>query len=479
MMIDLLPYKDLFSDFFNFYLKYSFLYLFIANSSYVIILVLGYLNARKHYTKARVSFDRTKDLTSTLLPISMLVPAYNEELSIYESVRSMLRLHYPKFEVIVINDGSKDETVNVLIEKFNLERVDHSVPNRIATKTVRGVYKSKLFPTLTVIDKENGGKADALNCGINYSVCPLICCVDSDSLFDESGLIQMAIPFFEDQERVVAVGGVIRVANGCDIDKGYVKDIRVPWDYFAMIQIVEYLRAYLVGRMGWDYLNANIIISGAFGLFKKKAVVEVGGYSRETIGEDLDVLLKMHMHYRKNKIPYEVHFLPAPVCWTEVPTDLRTLGNQRSRWQQGLAEGLKRTIPMLGRPWAGFLGSVAIPYLWFFELLAAPIELVGYLLMIPGVYFGLIDPLFSTLFLLVTIVYGWILTFGAVIVEELTFRKYRRPSDYLKLCLATVLEQIGFRQLHLYWRLRGVWRFLRKKHSWGKMKRTGFSRAKT
>lgn len=472
-MTELRPY---FVIFFNGYIKYAFLFLFVANTSYLVILVLGYLNAKRLHTKARISYDRTKDLTSTLLPISMLIPAYNEELSINESIRSMLRLNYPRFELIVVNDGSSDDTIKVLIESFQLKPVDHAVPIRIATNRVRGVYKSQLYPSLTVIDKDNGGKADALNCGINYSVFPLVCCVDSDSLFDESGLIQMAMPFFEDQDKVVAVGGVIRVANGCVIENGNVKEIKVPWNYFAIVQVVEYLRAYLVGRMGWDYLNANSIISGAFGLFKKRAVIEVGGYSRNTIGEDLDLLLKMHMYYLKNNIPYEVHFLPAPICWTEVPTDLKTLGNQRSRWQQGLAEGLKSTIPMLFKPWSGVIGWVALPYMWLFELAAAPIELVGYFIMIGGYAFGLIDPVFSILFLLVTVVYGWILTFGAVVVEEMTFRKYKSTSDYFKLCLGTILEQVGFRQLHLYWRLRGVWRFLRKKHAWGKMKRTGFSK---
>lgn len=464
------------SNFFTAYEKLAIVFVFVANTSYLVILVLGYINARKLYTKSKISFDRTKDLTSTLLPISILIPGYNEELSIYDSIRSMMRLNYPSFELIVINDGSTDSTLAVLIEKFQLEKIVYEVPHRIPTNEVRGVYKSKTYPNLTVIDKKNGGKADALNCGINYSIHPLVCCVDSDSIFDESGLIQMAIPFFEDQEKVVAVGGVIRVGNGFVIENGKVKDIKIGWNYFAMTQIVEYLRAYLVGRMGWDYINANTIISGAFGLFKKKVIIEVGGYSRNTIGEDLELLLKIHLHYKKNKIPYLVKFLPDPVCWTEVPTDIKTLGNQRSRWQQGLAEGLKRTTGMLFRPWAGVIGTIALPYLWLFELLAAPIELLGYLVAITGLYFGLLEFKFAILFLVVSMVYGWILTFGAVIIEEITFRKYRTVSDYIKLCLGTVLEQIGFRQLHLYWRLRGLWRFLRKNHEWGKMKRTGFNK---
>ena len=459
------------------YEEITIIYVFIANTSYLVILVVGYINARRLYAKSRISLARTRDISSALMPISILIPAYNEELSIGESILSMMRLNYPRFELIVINDGSSDGTLEVLKKQFNLVQVDYSVPNRIATNEIRAVYKALNHPTLTVIDKVNGGKADALNCGVNYSIFPLVCCVDSDSIFEEMGLVQLAIPFFEYQDDVIAVGGAIRVGNGFEVSKGKIKNVKIGTNIFAIIQVVEYLRAFLVGRMGWDFFNANTIISGAFGLFRKKAIIDVGGYTRATIGEDLELLLKMHMHYRKQGIPYQVKFLPDPVCWTEVPTDLKTLGNQRSRWQQGLAEGLRATRGMLFRPWSGVIGWVALPYMWLFELASAPIELMGYIITLFGICTGLLQWDIVLLFLLVSMVYGWVLTFGAVVIEEMTFRRYKSVSDYLKLCLGTFLEPFGFRQLHLYWRIRGVWRYFRGKHAWGKMRRTGFKKA--
>lgn len=465
------------ANFLRRYEEITIAYVFLANSSYLVILIVGYVNAKRLYAKSRISVARTRDISSALMPISILIPAYNEELSICESIQSMMRLNYPRFELIVVNDGSTDGTLAALQKQFGLVQVDYLVPSRIQTNEIRAVFKAKNYPNLTVIDKLNGGKADALNCGVNYSMFPLVCCVDSDSIFEEMGLIQLAIPFFEYQDDVIAVGGAIRVGNGFEVSKGKIRDVKIGNNIFAIIQVVEYLRAFLVGRMGWDFFNANTIISGAFGLFRKKAIIDVGGYTRATIGEDLELLLKMHMFYRKQGVPYQVKFLPDPVCWTEVPTDLKTLGNQRSRWQQGLAEGLRTTRGMLFRRWSGVIGWIALPYMWLFELLSAPIELLGYAVALFGLATGLLAWDVVALFLLVSMVYGWILTFGAVVIEEATFRRYKSVQDYLKLCLGTLLEPFGFRQLHLYWRIRGVWRYLRGKHAWGKMRRTGFKKA--
>lgn len=471
-------FKPFLASSFVYFEKTAIVYVFIANSFYGVVLILGYINARKLFTKSKVNITKSNALKSGLMPISILVPAYNEEMTIQQSIMSMQKVVYPEFEIIVVNDGSKDDTVKVLIEKFDLKAVEYDVPQRIPTQKIKQVYKSKTFPNLTVVDKENGGKSDALNCAINYSIFPLVCCVDSDSVFEESGLIQMAIPFFEYPDEMAAVGGTIRVGNSVQIENGQVKDIKASWNYFALIQIVEYLRAFLVGRMGWDYIDANMIISGAFGLFKKKFILDVGGYTRGTIGEDLELLLKIHMNCLKNKIPYKVKLLPDPVCWTEVPTDFTTLGNQRSRWQQGLAEGIRSARKMFFKPWSGIIGWLALPYYTLFELLSAPIELFGYLMTGIGVATGILDLTFAFHFFMVSMVYGWILTFGAIIIEEFTFNKYTDIEDYLKLCIGTLLEQFGYRQLHLYWRARGIYRFVRGKHSWGKMKRTGFKAQK-
>jgi cellulose synthase/poly-beta-1,6-N-acetylglucosamine synthase-like glycosyltransferase len=253
--------------------------------------------------------------------------------------------------------------------------------------------------------------------------------------------------------------------------------VTVGWSYLSLIQIVEYLRAFLVGRMGWDYINATTIISGAFGLFKKKAIIEVGGYGTNTIGEDLELLLRIHEHYLKRKRKYQVRFLPDPVCWTEVPSSFSVLGKQRSRWQQGLMEGMWISRRMLFRPWSGVIGNIALPYLLLFELLSAPIELFGYIVTIIGFSLGVISTEVATTFLVVSMLYGWILTLGALIIEEVTFRKYKGMKDYFKLFIGVILEQFGYHQINLFWRLRGMWRYFRGSKNWGEMTRTGFKKA--
>lgn len=448
-------------------------YLFIANTSYALLLFFGFINSRKKYAQSKTRPDADKTINDLLPPISIIMPAYNESATIRDSLQSMLRLNYPLFEVIVVNDGSLDNTLECLIDEFNLVTVEYKKNNIIPTKKVRNVYMSSSIKNLIVIDKENGKKGDALNAGINYSNYPLICCLDSDGILDEKGLSQICLPFFENPEETVAVGGTIRVINDTEVYCGRVRETKISWNYFSIIQIVEYLRAFLVGRMGWDYIRCNTIVSGAFGLFKKDVVIEIGGYGKDTIGEDLELLLRIESHCLKKKRPFQVHFLPDPICWTEVPHDFKTLGNQRRRWQQGLAEGLWRARKTFFRPWSGRIGNLALPYLFTFELISAPIELFSYFITILGVALGLFSWDIVLLFICVSIIYGMILTLGAILIESYTFRKYRTMKDYFFLILGTILEQFGFRQIHLWWRIQGIYNFLIKKDEWGKMKRKG------
>ena len=459
-----------------FYESVIIFYLIIANSLYIVIVIFGFLNARKKFLTTQLSLDKRLIPLRSLTPISILMPAYNEEPTVVESVLSMLRVNYPEFEVIVCNDGSKDKTIEILVEAFELYPIRLNVPKVLPSQKVRQIYKSKKYKHLTVIDKNNGGKSDALNAAINYSSFPLICCVDCDSLLDETGLMSVAMPFFEEPEHTIAVGGVIRIANDTKIEFGRVVETKIPFRWLPMIQIVEYLRSFLVGRMGWDYIGCNTIISGAFGLFKKSAVVAVGGYNAKTVGEDFELLLRMHEYFLLHRQRYIIKFLPNPVCWTETPEDFKTLGNQRSRWQQGLAESLWNTRDLVFNPKAGRIGMVALPYLWIFELISAPLEISGYIVLAIAFTFDLVTLDVAILFFSASMFYGITLTLGAIFVEELTFRRYPRITDFIKLCLGAILEQFGFRQLHLYWRLRGMYRWLTGVQKWGDMKRTGFKK---
>jgi cellulose synthase/poly-beta-1,6-N-acetylglucosamine synthase-like glycosyltransferase len=463
---------------FTAYEEWLILYVFIANSFYMIILILGYFNARKKYIENEVKIFEKMAPLKALKPISILVPAYNEEVTVTESLLCTLRLDYPDFEVIVCNDGSIDRTLEVLIRDFSLFEVHSSIPTVLPSEPLRGIYKSRRFKNLTVIDKLNGGKADSLNACINQSHYPLICCVDSDSLLDADGLARVALPFFQAPEEMIATGGTIYIAN-TKIKHGESFDGRVatsiPFSWMGMIQAVEYVRAFLVGRMGWDYLGCNTIISGAFGLFQKEAVIRVGGYNCDTIGEDMELLLRMHRYRLLHKEKYKVQFLPDPTCWTEAPSDLKTLGSQRSRWQQGLCESLWQNRVLLFSRRGGRIGWLAMPYLWLYEIFSAPLELIGYFVAGIGIWLDLVSAEVVILLLLVSVVYGWFLTLGAIIIEQMTFAKYKSNGDVLKLLIGAALEQLGFRQIHLFWRLRGMIRWLQGDSKWGAMKRKGFS----
>lgn len=449
-------------------------YLFIGYSAYLLIMIFGYLNCRRHHGKEVLGMARRLTPLKGLTPISILVPAYNEQETVVTSVTSLLGLEYPQYEVIVINDGSTDATLARLTERYGLELSSDPLPNILPCRAIRGVYISEAEPRLIVIDKENGRKADSLNAGINASHYPLICCIDCDSVLGAEGLIRVATPFFEDPERTVAVGGIICPSNSCEVVGGRVQRNTVPNNPLAMIQTVEYLRAFIIGRMGWDYIDCNMIISGAFGLFDKKTVIAIGGYDSASIGEDLELLLRIHRYCLINRRDYDIRFLPDPVCWTEVPEQLVPLGNQRSRWHQGLGQGLWKTRSMLFASWSKQMGWIGLPYLWLFEFLSAPIEVLGYLLLVVALALGVADPGTTAAFFAVTIIYGMAVTLMAVVVEELTYKRYTRIRDFAKLALGAVLEPFGFRQLHLFWRCRGVVRWLTAHESWGEMPRRGF-----
>jgi cellulose synthase/poly-beta-1,6-N-acetylglucosamine synthase-like glycosyltransferase len=461
--------------YFLYFEKFLILYLFIANSSYLLLIIMGYLNSRKKFAESLVDLTTRLTPLRSFMPISILMPCHNEGKMISDSVKSMLRTTYSEFEIIVCNDGSTDNTMEELIKTFNLIPQKSRRPQILPCAQIKNIYISPDFPDLTVIDKKNKGKADALNASINYSKYNLVCCIDSDSLIDEKGLCRMALGFFEDPDNLIAVGGTVRIANDTKIEHGKVMATKISWNYFSLIQITEYIRAFLVGRMGWDYLKCNTIISGAFGLFKKEAVIRCGGYKVSTIGEDLELLLRMHLKYRNQNIKYDVQFLPDPICWTEVPTDFKTLGNQRSRWQQGLAEGLWSSKEMLFKPWGGRIGWIALPYLWIFELISAPLEILGYFTTFFGYFYGLLNIHLVFLFLTVSILFGWILTLGGILIEEMTFSKYPKISDFQKLFIGAILEQFGYRQLHLFWRLRGIYRAITGYQTWGSMTRKGFT----
>lgn len=461
----------------------AFNYLVLA---YFAVLHLIYLatslfafGALKRYALRLKSLDLGDLITSASAPpITLLAPAYNEEATCVESVRSLLTLEYPEYEILVINDGSKDDTLARLRDAFNLQEA-HRVPTAdLESAPVRGVYRSRRHPHLWVIDKENGGKADALNTGLNHCQTPTFCAMDADSLVEPEALIRIARPFMEDAT-TIAAGGVLRIANGCVVREGRVVEVRLPTNLLAQLQVLEYLRAFLCGRMGWDALDSTLVISGAFGIFKRSIVVDAGGYSTDTVGEDMELVVRLHRYCRENDIPYHIHFVPDPVAWTECPESLGVLGRQRERWQRGLYQSLMKHRVMLFNRRYGRAGLLAFPYFFFLEMLGPVIELLGYVSFAVTVLAGRADWPFALAFLSVAIILGAALSLSAVALEELSFRRYPRISDLLKLFGLALLENFGYRQINAWWRLQGTFAALRGKEGWGAMTRKGFTTAET
>ena len=407
-------------------------------------------------------------------PVCLLAPAFNEELTIVDSVRSLLSLQYPSFEIIVINDGSSDGTLARLIEAFALEPHAREHEPAAPHQPVRGVYRCPTQPKLLVIDKQNGGKADALNAGVNFSRAPILCSIDADSLLEPDALLRAVRPFVEDPERTIAAGGTVRIANGCRIDHGRVVSVGLPRSPLALLQTVEYLRAFLMARLAWSRLDSLMIISGAFGLFRRDAVVAVGGYTLKTVGEDMELVVKLHRHFRDARLPYRIAFIPEPVCWTEAPESLAVLGRQRARWHRGSLETFWKHRKMLFNRRYGRVGWLAFGNILLVDTLGPVIEALGYLL-IPAFWaMGLLSFEHLLAFLAVSFAFGVAISVGSLALEEAELRLFPRVRDLVILTLAAVVENFGYRQLNNLWRLQGTWQFLRGSHSWGTMTRKGF-----
>lgn len=404
--------------------------------------------------------------------ITLLVPAFNEEATIATTVKSLLQLSYSEFEIVVINDGSKDNTLDVLIKEFGLIPFPEAYDARLATKPIRTVYHAPAQPNLRVVDKDNGGKADSLNAGINISLYPLFCCIDADSILQRDSLRLAAQPFLDDPH-TIACGGTVRVANGCEVKNGFLTKVGLPTNILALFQIVEYLRAFLFGRLGWSPINAMLIISGAFGLFHKDTVIGIGGYRHDTIGEDMELVVRLHRHMRLAGKPYRITFAPDPICWTEAPEDLTTLKNQRIRWQRGLCESLTNNLDLLFHPKGGAVGWLAFPFMALFEWLGPAIEVFGYVIVTIGFILGFVSFKVWLVLLVAAISLGILLSVSAFFLEEMSFHVYPKPQHVLLLLLGAILENFGYRQLNSLWKLIGLYRWMiGKKATWGAMTRT-------
>lgn len=452
-------------------------YFLLLNGSYVVLYAISFAEISEH-ARREVFGGLSELFTSNYAPpASVVVPAYNEEATIAASVRSFLALHYPMHQVVVVNDGSSDGTLDVLLREFDLWESDQPIRRQLETAEIMGLYASS-SERLVVVDKLNGGKADALNAGICAARYPFVCCIDADIILEEDALLRVARPMVESSE-VAAVGGIVRVANGCEVDRGRVVEVRTPRQAVPNFQIVEYLRAFLAARTGWSALNCLLIISGAFGMFRRQDLIASGGYAHDTVGEDMELVTRMHRTLKEAGRKYKITFVPDPVAWTEVPSSLRVLRRQRDRWHRGLIDTLLRHRRMLFNPRYGTVGLLAMPYFFLFEFMGPVIELLGYVAFFTGLLLGVLNLEFAVAFFLAAVGLGALLSVAAVFLEELRLRRYPRWLDLLKLTLYGILENFGYRQMNTVWRAWAIVSFLRKNTDWGAMERQGFDPAKT
>jgi len=451
-------------------------YFLLINTFYFLFNVLSLAGILRY--RRMVTFVRFGEIfrMPIVKPVSVIVPTYNEELGVIESVRSLLSLRYPVFEVIVVNDGSTDATLAKLIEAFDLRPSKSVFRKSLETKPVRGIYRSAVQPKLIVVDKVNGKKADAMNAGLNISRYPLFCAVDGDSVLEKDALLKVVRPFLEDPVRTIGAGGIIRLSNGCDIREGQVVRIGIPRNWIARFQILEYLRAFLGGRLGMSMIRSILIISGAFGIFRKDIAMACGGYRAASITEDMDLVVRMQKHMHEQKKPYRIHFIPDPICWTEAPESLRVLARQRSRWHRGLVETLVRYRRMFLNPRYGVAGMFAMPFYAIFEMAGPFIECLGYALFASHVVLGRVNYPFAVMFFFVAVFYGTFISLLAILLEELSEHRYPRPRDILTLTAAGVVENLFYRQYLAVVRLWAFLEYLRGKKEWGSMERRGFAK---
>ena len=444
----------------------------ILATTYIILSIISAIETN-HYLKKNSFVNYTKILASPFAPtISIIAPAYNESLTIIENVRSLLSIQYVNYEVLLINDGSTDDSLEKLIEAYALTKVNYTINQKLPTEKIRAVYKSAKpsFTRLLVIDKENGGKADALNAGLNISENNLVACIDVDCILEPDALLKMVKPFLENEkeEKVIAAGGVIRVANSCVVKDGKLIEVKMPENFLAKSQVLEYMRTFLLGRMAWSKLNGLLLVSGALGLFDRKIMIAAGGYNK-IVGEDIELVTRIRKYMTENEEKYKVVYIPDPLCWTEVPETYKVLGRQRNRWTRGMIETLIIHKNLFFNPSYGMLGIISYPYWFFYEWLAPIVEFLAILFFVVLIYFNRIN--WEYFILLTTAVYSFAILFSAlsILSEELTYHQYSKKRVLFKLLFFVLLEPFIFHPYVMWSSIKGNFNFIfnKNKKNWG------------
>lgn len=449
-----------------------------ANLGYTLLMVLSLYSVSLHAKYARLkTFTELADSPVTL-PVAVIIPAYNEEENIVQSVLSMFDLNYPEKEVIVVDDGSTDATLDRLIEHFRLQPMDLIFREKLKTGQPLACYYSPDFSQLIVLSVKHGGKAHALNCGINMAHSPYFCTVDADSIVEKDALLRLMAPVMQSTENIVVSGGIVNIANGSTLRNGRLEKLALPSSWLEKCQVVEYIRTFLFGRPGWNMMNATFITSGAFCLVHRESAIEAGGYGADTVTEDIDMVASIRRCMTAQRRKYKIIFTSDPICWTEAPRTLKMLARQRRRWQLGLAQTLIKNKDMIFNPKYGNTGLLSLPFHLFIEVIGCVVEALGTVVLLPISFIFLGSPLrLFLLFMVLSIGYGTMLSMGSIALEEITLRRYPRLKDVLVLMVFAVVENLGYRQVVTLFRAWGVLQSLggRRSNHWEVVEHQGIA----
>jgi cellulose synthase/poly-beta-1,6-N-acetylglucosamine synthase-like glycosyltransferase len=442
----------------------------LMNTGYLGLVLYGSVGLARHMRRTRFAGLNEIYRSPLTRPVSVLIPVRNRASGIVDAVHATLGLRYPELEVVVIDDGSTDDTFARLRAEFDLVEIPKVIPNEVPTHgVVRSVHASRARAgTLVVVRKDSGGKTDSLNVGINFARYPLVCLVDPDCVLDPQALLWAVKPFADDPLRVVASGGAFRVVNGCTVVAGRVVDVRMPRRWLARIQVVEQVRALLLGQAGLPPIDRAVLATGGFGVFRRDVVNQIGGLAYECVGEDAELMMRLRHEPRTDLRERRVVFVSEPAAWSEAPEKLRTLSRDRRLGHHGLTESLWRHRHMIGNPHYRQVGLVSLPLQLLFGLFAPLAELAGLILVPAGVLLHAVDLNFLWWFVLVAYVYPTVVTVVALLVEELAFHRSNRWRDLVAAVCAAVFENVGYRQLTAWWSLQGMVAALRNRPAnWG------------
>lgn len=459
-------------DFIQFFLlcvEYFFILYMIGYSSFLFLSVT--VGSSDLYAAKRRNLLKNELANDYYVPVSILVPAHNEEVTIEATVRSLLTLDYRLYEIVVVDDGSTDDTAQVLQDAFHMVQVDRPIHRRVRCRPAVAVYETQTEKVpIVLVRKENGGKADALNMGINVARYPYFLCLDADSVLQYDSLEKIVRPVLEDPN-VVAVGGTVRPCNGAEIENGRVVRYRMPRKLLPCMQVLEYDRSFLASRILFDRFNGNIIISGAFGLFLKSVVIDAGGYDNTTMGEDMELVVKLHVYCRENNRPYRIRYVTDAVCWTQVPEHMGDLCKQRRRWHIGLFQSMMKYRNILANPKYGAVSFVSYFYFLFYELFSPYIEVFGVLTTLLAFAVDLINVPFMVLFFGIYVAYTAILSLTAFFARIHTIDLKLYPSDLVKAVGLCAVEVSCLRFVMAWVRMSALIGYRKKKDTWGRIQR--------